>query len=167
MAEKDTIFESKVKNSGIFNFPDFYKFCYDWLADEAQLDIQEEKYIEKLSGDSKNVDVVWEGTRKVTDYFKFSIKVSFRILGLRKVEIQREGIKEKTNDGSIEMKVKGTLIRDYEGKFETTGFMKFIRSIYEKWVISSRINEYEGKLIGDCDEFLTQAKAFLDLEGKK
>ena len=167
MAEKDKIFDSKVKNTGIFNFPEFYKFCYDWLCDETQMDIQEEKYIEKLSGDSKNVDVVWNCTRKVTDYFKFNIKVSFRVLGLKKVEVQRGGIKEKTNEGGIEIKVSGTLIRDYEGKFEKSGFMKFLRAIYEKWIIPSRINEYEGKLIGDCDEFLIQSKAFLDLEGKK
>jgi hypothetical protein len=167
MAEKDKIFDSKIKNAGIFNFPDFYKFCYDWLVDETQMDIQEEKYIEKLSGDSKNVDVVWNCTRKVTDYFKFQIKVSYRILGLKKVEIQRDGVKEKTNEGSVELKVGGTLIRDYDGKFEGKPFLKFLRGIYEKWVIPSRINEYEGKLIGDCDEFLTQAKAFLDLEGKR
>jgi hypothetical protein len=167
MAEKDTIFESKIKNSGIFNFAEFYKFCYDWLADEVQLDITEENYTEKLSGDSKNIDVKWTCTRKVTDYFKFEIKVAFRVLGMRKVEVQRDGIKEKTNDGSVEVKVKGTLVKDYEGKFEKSGFQKFLREIYQKWVIPSRINEYEGKLIGDCDEFLVQAKAFLDLEGRK
>ena len=71
------------------------------------------------------------------------------------------------NNGSVEIKIKGTLIRDYEGKFETTSTKKFMRSIYEKWVIPSRLNEFEEKIIGDSDEFLSQAKAFLDLEGKK
>ena len=55
----------------------------------------------------------------------------------------------------------------YEGKFEKGAFRKFLRSIYEKWVIPARIEQYEEKLIGDCDEYLAQAKAFLALEGKR
>jgi len=65
------------------------------------------------------------------------------------------------------LSIKGTLVRDYDGKFETTAFRKFLRAIYEKWVIASRITEYEDKIAGACDEFLEQAKAYLDLEGKK
>ena len=34
-------------------------------------------------------------------------------------------------------------------------------------VISERIEQMQGKVAGDCDEFLSQAKAYLDLEGKK
>lgn len=166
MPEKDTIFSSKVKYGGIFLFQDFYRFCYDWLIDETGLDISEEGYTEKLSGDSKNIEVKWIGTRKVTDYFKFEIKISFRIIGLTNVEIMQNNTKIKTNKGVVEIKISGTLVRDYQGKFEVNSFQKFLRSIYEKWVISSRIEEFEEKLVGDCDEFLSQAKAYLDLEGK-
>lgn len=167
MSESETIFSSKVKYNGIFPFSDFYRFCYDFLEDELGLDISEDTYSEKLSGDSKNIDIKWTGTRKVTDYFKYKIKVSFRILGLTNVEMVKDGVKIKSNKGGVEIKIKGDLIRDYQGKFEINAFNKFLRSIYEKWVIPSRIDEYEGKLAGDCDEFLAQAKAYLDLEGKK
>ncbi|RLG10912.1 hypothetical protein DRN73_06690 [Candidatus Pacearchaeota archaeon] len=167
MAEKDKIFSSKVKYSGIFSFQDFYRFCYDWLTDEMGLLVIEDKYVEKLSGDSKNIDIEWTGTRKVTDYFKFDVKVKFRIIGLTNVEVVQNNAKVKTNKGSVEVKLSGTLVRDYQGKFEKTYLSKFLRSIYEKWVIPSRVEEYEDKLVGDCDEFLTQVKSYLDLEGKK
>jgi hypothetical protein len=167
MAEKDKIFSSKIKYDGILDFKDFYKFCYQWLTEEAGLDVIENKYAEKISGDSKNIKVEWGGSRKVTDYFKFGVDVRFEVLNLTTVEIQKDGRKIKTNKGSIEISIKGTLIRDYEGKFEKTSTQKFMRGIYEKWVIYSRIKEYEGKLVGDCDEFLSQAKAFLDLEARK
>ncbi len=167
MPEKDTIFSSKIKYAGIFLFKDFYRFCYDWLTDETGLDISEEGYTEKLSGDSKDIDIKWTGTRKVTDYFKFELKITFRILGLTNVQISQNNSKIKTNKGGVEIKIKGTLIRDYKGKFEVNAFQKFLRAIYEKWVIASRIEEFEEKLIGECDEFLSQAKSYLDLEGKK
>jgi hypothetical protein len=166
MAEKDKIFSSKVKYEGLMDFKEFYKFCYQWLTEESQLDLVENKYAEKISGDSKNIKVEWGGSRKVTDYFKFQVDVKFEVLNLSNVEITQDGKKLKMNKGSVEVSIKGTLVRDYEGKFEHTSTQKFMRAIYEKWVIYSRIKEYEGKLMADCNEFLSQAKAFLDLEGK-
>lgn len=167
MPEKDTIFSSKMKYNGIVEFQKFYKFCYDWLSEEVGLDVAEEKYVEKIDGNAKNIDVEWIGTRKMTDYFRFDVKVTFQILGLTQLEIVQEGRKVKANKGSVEIKLKGILVRDYEGKFEVNATRKFFRAIYEKWVIPSRIEEYENKIIGDCDEFLSQAKAFLDIEGKR
>ncbi|MGY4884744.1 MAG: hypothetical protein ACP5NZ_04170 [Nanobdellota archaeon] len=166
MAEKEKIFSSKVKYEGILDFKEFYKFCYRWLTEETELDVIENKYGEKISGDAKGIKVEWEGTRKVTDYFKFQVVVKFEVLNLTNVEITQEGRKVKMNKGIVEVSIKGSLIRDYEGKFEKTASQKFMRSIYEKWVIYSRIKEYEAKLVDDCNEFLSQAKAFLDLEGK-
>ena len=167
MSETETIFSSKIKYGGIFSFKDFYLFCYDWLTEETNLLMSEDKYKEKIVGDSKSITLQWSGFRKFTDYFKFKIKIDFLIIGLTEVEVQNGGAKIKTNKGSVEMKVKGILERDYEGKFEKTAGKKFIRSIYEKWVIPSRIDEFEGEVISKCDEYLNQAKAFLDLEGKK
>lgn len=168
MPEKDDIFSSKIKSTGIFDFADFYKFLHDWLVEELRYaDFSEDKYTEKLIGDAKNIDIEWTCKRKMTDYFQFQIKVKFRILGLTNIEVTKNGVKIKTNRGSVEMAVTGTLIKDYEGKFEKTAGKKFLRSIYEKWVIPSRVNDFEEKLAGHCEEFLNQAKAYLDLEGKK
>ena len=165
--EKETIYSSKIKSTGFFRFSDFYKFCYEWLTEETSLFISEDKYKEKLSGASKDVEVEWTGTRKITDYFKFEVKVKFIVLGMTEVEIGKNNEKVKTNRGSVEVGVKGSLIRDYKGKFERNWFQKFSRSVYEAWVIPSRIEQFEDKLISDCDEFLSQAKAYLDLAGKR
>jgi len=167
MAEYDKILSTKIKYSGFFNFRDLYQFCHDWLVEDFGLDVTEKKYQEKLAGDAKEVEIEWEGYKKVTDYFKFKVSVKYRIIGLKNVEINQGGKKIKTNDGSVEIRLAGTLIRDYAGKFETNAFRKFLRSVYEKWVIPSRIDQMEGKLFGDSNEFLEQTKAFLTMEGKK
>ena len=167
MPEKDTVFSSKIKYSGIFSFKDFYAFAYSWLSEEMGLSVSETKYEEKISGDSKSIAVEWIGTKEVTDYFKFEVGVSLKVSGLTNVEINQNGAKVSTNKGGIEVGIKGTLIKDYKGKFELSAFKKFLRGIYEKNVIASRISEYAGKLSGSCDGFLGQSKAYLDLEGKK
>jgi hypothetical protein len=168
MAEKEDVFSSKVKYNGIFPFSDFYKFCYDWLLDEAGMPMAEEKYAEKISGESKDIDFEWKGSKKVDDYFKYELKVKFKIIGLTKVEIKdAEGKTLKSNKGSIEIGIKGTLVRDYEGKFDTSPMYKFMRRVYDKWILVSRVKEVEGKLVDTCNDFLEQAKAYLDLAGRK
>ena len=75
-------------------------------------------------------------------------------------------MKVETNKGQVKIKTEGILSRDYKGKFETSAFNKFLREIYEKWIITSKVEEFKGKIAEYCDEFLLQAKAYLDLEGK-
>ncbi len=166
MSEQDEIYSSKISYEGIFNFKEFYKFCYDFLAEQKGIEINENEYSEKLIGPTKEILVKWTGKKKVTDYFKFELKIEFRTLNMSEIEINKGGVKLKTNKGKISVKVKANLIRDYEGKFETSSRMKFWRGIYEKWIISQRIKEFEDKLIGLAEGFLEQAKAFLDLEGR-
>ena len=167
MPEKETVYDSKMKYTGIYSFKELYKFCYNWLVDELLMIVSENKYSEKIAGDTKEIEVKWVSTREVTDYFRFDIETTLIARGLSKVEVNENGRKIETNKGVCEMKVKGILVRDYKGKFETSPFNKFIRGMYERWVIPARINEFKEKLMKDTDEFLAQSKGFLDLEGKK
>jgi hypothetical protein len=167
MAEKETIFSSTIKYVGVFSFKDFYKFCYEWIKEEMGMDLSETKYEEKLKTDEKEIVVAWAGEKKLTDYFRFDAKIKFDIRPLKNIEVAQNEKKIKTNEGSVKLNIKGILVRDYKGKFEMSAFNKFLRSIYEKWVIPARIEEYEGKIAGGCDEFLSQAKSYLDLEGKR
>ncbi|MCF7910568.1 hypothetical protein K9L16_02765 [Candidatus Pacearchaeota archaeon] len=167
MAEKTKVFSSKVKYDGIFNFRDFYGFCYDWLTGQLGFDLMEDMYSEKIVGDAKEIEIKWACEKKLTDYFKFESEIKFRIGGLKNVEVTQEGKKFNTNKGSVEITMGGTLVRDYQGKFEQDAFRKFLRGIYERWVISSNVEQFEGLVFSESDEFLAQAKAYLDLEGKK
>jgi hypothetical protein len=168
MPEKDTIFSSAIKYTGNFNFKEFYQFCYDWITEQTGMsNLAELEYSEKINGDSKDIDIQWLGSKKFTDYFKFELQAKFRIIALKKGEIVRDRIKISTNNGQVKLTVKGNLIRDYDGKFETGGRLKLLRGMYEKFVIPTRVEQFEDVVATDCDEFLTQAKAFLDLEGRK
>ena len=61
----------------------------------------------------------------------------------------------------------GTTVKDYENNWEKNAFAKFMRGVYDRYIIKSRIDQFEEKLHIETDEFLSQVKAFLALEGKK
>ena len=90
MSEKDKVSEEKVKWSGLFDFKETYQFIYNWLNEEGYW-VEEKKYIEELTGDSKKVEIVWVATKKVSDYFKNELKLTWRIVGMKSVEVEKGG----------------------------------------------------------------------------
>jgi len=166
MSEQDKIISNKVKQKGIFDFKELYTFCYTWLSDEGYF-VSEDKYGEKITGDSKEIEIRWVAERKISDYFKFRIKIEWFVVGLKDVEVEKMGKKVKINTGDVEVKATGYLIKDYESRWETNGFMKFLRGVYDQYIIKSRVEQYEDKLVDEIDEFLGEIKAFLMVTGRR
>ena len=81
------------------------------------------------------------------------------------IEVERNGAKIKTNKGRIEIKITGFLEKDYEHRWEVTPISKFLRGIYDRYIIRSRIESYEYKIIEEVDELVAQSKSYLELEG--
>ena len=165
MVEKDTVFEGKVEQVDIFNFKELYNFLYKWLVDESYK-VDEKKYSEKVIATGKDIEIQWEAKKKISDYFRFVLKPKWKIFSMTSVDVDQGGKKVSMNKGRVEIKVTAVLEKDYEARWETSGFLKFLRGVYDKYIIRARIEGYEKKLFGEADEFLAQMKAFLALEGK-
>jgi hypothetical protein len=167
MAEETIIFKGKLKHSGIFEFKELYKFAYNFLKEGKGLAIIEKGYGEKITPDGKEIEIDWEGSKIISDYFKIITVTKIKVIGLTSVDAERDGKKIKINKGDMEISIEGKIIRDFEGKWESSPFMKFTRSIYDKYIIRNKISDVEEALGRDCDEFLSQVKAFLSLEATR
>jgi len=166
MSEKDTIIASKIKQKGIFHFKDFYEFAYKWITDE-DYDIIEKKYSEKVAGDSKDLEIIWNAEKKISDYFKITIDMHWFILGMGKTKVKKEGKEVSMNAGTLEIRFKGSLVKDYENRWENKPIWKFLRGVYDRYIIRSRIEDYEDKIFEETTELINQLKAFLEIEGKQ
>jgi len=166
MPEKEKVYEETLKQKGPFPYRDLYNFCYNMLREDGY-DVYEEKYEEKVTPGGKDIVIKWTAKKKISDYFRNVIEAKWRILGMQDIEIQRNGKKEKTNTGEVKIAVKGILERDYEDRWATTPLYKWMRGIYDRYIIKTVMDQYEEKLTGESDEFVEQTKSFLQLEGKK
>jgi hypothetical protein len=165
--EKDILFKSKVKHSGLFDFKETYRILYEWLI-EQNYDVNEKVYKEVIqTGNAKEIEIQWEATRKVSDYFKFMLEVNWHIIGMTSVEVEIDGVKQKMNKGQFEVEIKSTLLKDYEDRWTTKPFLKFLRTFYDKYLIRERTEQFEGKLIGEMEELVAQCKSFLALTGRR
>ena len=167
VGQKDKVFEGKIAQDSIFKFKDLYKFAYEWLGDE-QYKVIEKKYKEKVTPDGKEIEFEWAATRKITDYIRFEIDLKWRLLRLQEVEITQNGEKIKMDKGSIEIKATAFLERDYEGKWGTSPFKKFMRGIYDTFLLGrTRIEAYQAKLFSEVDSFIAQVKSYLTITGSR
>jgi len=167
MAERDNLLAAKVKHTGIFDFKETYKILYNWLVEQGY-DLNEKTYKEVVgAGNSKELELEWEALRKVSDYFRYLLKIDWKIIGMTSVEVEIDGVKQKMNKGQFELGVKAILIKDYENKWEDRPIWKFLRGFYDKYIIKERQDQYELKLISEMNEFLEQAKAYLALIGRR
>jgi len=167
MVEKDTLLKETVKYAGVVDFPGIYNFLFEWVKDE-KYDITEDLYTEKVKGDAKDIDIKWTASKKLTDYFKSAIDIKWRILGMKDVEVQIDGKKKKMNKlAELKIDIKGVLEKDYDNKWNSSTTAKFFKEIYNKYVIPGRTSEMESKIISFVQDMKEEAKAFLELTGKR
>ena len=167
MAETDKIYEMKFKFEGFFDFKALYNFVSKWLSTYGYGVIEEKSYTEKIKPEGKELEVIWNARKSVSDYFRFLLKITFRAFGMSSVEVQKGDVKIKLNKGSVEISISGLLEKDYESRWETSPFNKFMRGVYDRYIIKSRIESYEGKIMEEVDELCAQLKSYLEMEGKR
>ena len=125
------------------------------------------EYAEKLKGDAKDVEIVWEAVKEISDYFRFVIQSHWLILGMKSIEVQKEGKRVKIDTGVLEIKLRAILVKDYEHRWENRPIWKFLRGIYDKYIIRTRIEQYEQKLLEEINEYIAQCKSLLAIEPKR
>lgn len=165
MAEKKEVYKQKIKQTGYWNYKELYNFCFNWLKDEGYR-LKEKEYIEKISTLGKEIILKWEAEKKITDYFKHVIEVKWHILGMKDAEVEQDGKKVATNKGEVGITITANLVRDYEERWEIRPFYKFLRGIYEKYVIRATREEYEKDLEEKAKDYIKEIKAFLNLSGR-
>jgi hypothetical protein len=160
MAEEEVVFSTNIKYKGIFNFNKLYKFCNKWLKDSGYAIFEEKAYEEtKKPGKEKKSRIDWKCTKKITDYFKYELGVDFHP-DVEKIKAKRGRKKKDMDKGVVSIGIKGKLIYDYEGEWEGS-ILKFLRGIYDYFIIRGKVSRYKQKLKKECLELARQVKGFL------
>ena len=166
MAEKEQVIKEKLEHAGVWSFSGFYGFAHSWLKEE-DYGVVEEKYSEKVNAGGRDINFEWKATKEVSDYFKIELGLRFDVKDLVEVEVEIDGKKKKSNKGKVLVEMKGTLIKDPNSKWESTNTQRFFRDVYNKFVISGRIEKFNGMIFGDVQSFKEELKSYLELSGKR
>lgn len=157
-----TIFKNRIVHEGPFDINLIYKVVKDWFS-KHKYDYTELENTVNFKPKGAEIKLRMRGERAVTSYYKFTINVNFLILETEKVKI-----KDKTLDsGWLEMRMDVSLELDYRKRFEKTKFAKFIRFLYNNYIIKDQINsEYGGKAYSEGMNVFETIKGALELYTK-
>jgi hypothetical protein len=167
MAEKQELVKEKADYTGFFNFTGMYSYAYNWLKNDEGYDVTEEKYSEKVSGNKRDITVEWKCSKDMSDYYKIELKIRFVVTGLTEVDVEVDGKKTRTNQGKVEVEIKGTLIVDPDSTWDSSPSYKFFRDIYNKYIIPSRTKDMRSRTFGIVANFKDSLKSYLEISAKR
>src|SRR3989344_521884 len=98
---------------------------------------------------------IWNANKKQSDYFMYTIEVLFLVIGLNKVEVEREGKKFAMEKGEVEIQFTAYLTKDYKDKWKDSQFKK---NLYERFIVKDRILGYKGDIYEDVYSLMSEAK---------
>ncbi|MBS3163178.1 hypothetical protein J4427_00625 [Candidatus Woesearchaeota archaeon] len=156
--------ELKVKYSGIFDLNDMYrkmKFWLEWHNYGPEKGM-EKMYIERIKPNGKQVEIKWVATDEASSYVNKVIEVTFFVIGLESIELEKEGKKIKTKKGDIEMRFTAYLVLNVDDKLGED--LSMTNKIYKRFVLKKNIDSYKIDLYDDLIEFQDEVKGFLTMQ---
>lgn len=151
MPEEETIAKTKIKYKGTFDLGDAYDVLHD-LFITMGYKVEEKKYKESVKGDSKDLQIEWECEKKVDDFTKFIIGVNYFIIGFKK------------GWADAEISFKAKLRTDYEGKWETNPFLKFLKGVFKKYLYRTTYDEWKTQIRDETYQIKTELESYLNVE---
>jgi hypothetical protein len=163
MAERNLIVDRmRLSYEGLFSVPELYKVIDTWFREKGY-DKREKKNIERVTADGKYIELVLEPWKKITDYAKNVIQIRMIMTDIKEVEIEKDGIKTKINQGKISMVMDAFFETDYENRWENKALFYFIRTLYDKYFFKPYSMGYQNNLLDDVNHLHATIKSFLNL----
>jgi len=146
----------KVSQESTFDMQELYKLGRTWFNKHGY-DFYEKEYLSTQKEEAKSASIKWEAERKVDDYIRFHIEVRIKFKNLREVQ----GKKKMMNTGEISFSTEAYIVRDYESNWEKGFMTKFIRGVYDTFIIRGKIDKDKQRLDRETKEFFNEVRTFL------
>ncbi|RJQ19326.1 hypothetical protein C4580_05310 [Candidatus Woesearchaeota archaeon] len=164
MAEREIIVDRETLTyEGLFNAKDFSKMVFGWLKDHRYIPV-EKRHSENLRPEGKYYVLEFEPFLKLSDYAKSIIKLHVEFQQVKDVTVERDGKKQKLQEGKILIQTMGILETDYEHRWETKPVYYFVRTIWEKYVYAPFISGHQKRVKSDVMSLKSHLKSYLNLE---
>ena len=163
MAEKQRFITKFLSYEGLFDYKEFFRVMDVWYRDKFY-DKHERRNEQITNPDgSKQIELEFLPWKKVTDYYRLSMKIEMSVTKMKDVEVDIDGKKRVLQHGLINMKFTGYLSVDYERKWNTA-FQYFLRDIFDKYINRAITQKYEIMLVGHVNDLYNTMQAYLNMQ---
>lgn len=163
MGEYLPIRSDKFSYTGLVSISGFYKFMKKFLTERGYT-FHEQNHTEQLFEDGKHISLFIMGERKVSDMAKINWELSVKFTGCQEVTVELEGRPVKMHKTTLSVYGEILVKSSYDKTFEQNAFMYFIRTVLDKYVVKSYLNQAKARGEKDFILFMEQAKSYTNLE---
>ena len=162
MAERTIVVDHKTMSyEGLFSAKELYQIVDKWFFDKGY-DKSEKKNFEHVYPTGKQIELELWPWRKITDYARIIMKVHFLMTNVKEVEIEKDSLKRRLNQGKVILTCNAYLETDYEQKWESKAVFIFIRTLFDKFVYGVHMGRFDQQIIDEVNHMFFLVKGYLN-----
>lgn len=163
MTERTLVVDQlKLSYEGLFDLAGLYRLMDSWFYEKGW-DKYEHVNQEQVTSEGRQIRLVLEPWKAITDYFKIIIRIKASFNDIQDIEVEKEGKKIRLNQGEIKMVFDGYVVSDRHGKWHEKPLMWFLSIIFNKYIFKEHHNNAERWLLSDLDDLYQKIKSFLNV----
>ncbi len=145
----------QITYDGVYDLDELLRAITGWFS-EWMYDTAPEEHSEKVGSDGKEMKIIINAFRKVTEYVKFTFKIEIVIYREVDVVVDYKGKNLKQQKGEVQVRVKTTMQKNWMKTFSAR--QEFLRQTYEKYIMKKTLSNYEDKLRLEGDSLIRLIK---------
>lgn len=163
MAERTIVVDHlKLSYEGLFNASELYNLIASWFYEKGW-DWFEKVNQEQITPSGKQITIILEPWKSVSDYYKLSIRLKIHMYDLKDVEVEHNEDKLRLNHGEVRMMFDGYVVSDRKDKWSAKPLNWFLSIIMEKYFYRSHYRKFETWLLSDVDDLHNKIKNYLNV----
>lgn len=163
MGEKRLIVDQlRLNYSGLMNTSELYKTVLGWFY-ERGYDMFERRNSQIITPTGKHMELEIVPWKKNSDYAQTEIKLRWFIKDATDIEVEKEGVKLKLQQGELQLIIDAWLVTDYQDQWEKKPAMYFFRTLVDKFIFRGYTDKFESMLVSDVHHLHTRIKSLLNM----
>ena len=157
-----------LRYNGLFDYDGLYAAIIDWCKNYGFM-WHEVDYKHKVpSPAGAEQELVWQLTKRVTDYIHFKITFVVHIWDLLEVKVDTGGKQRTLSNARIDMVMKGTLEYDWQKRMKGSKFADWLGRTYRNLVFKKELEGgYVDQLYYRMWNLHALIKKYFDMQTKK
>ncbi len=162
MAERTFVVSGKTLHfKGLFNMKEMFQTIEQWYADNGYSDMLETEHMEKVLHNKKIVEIVYQPTKKLSEFAKVELRLFIKIDNLTRQLVEFEGHKLTVNDGSVEFVIDAILTTDLEYRTQNKPLFFFPEILVDKFFFKTMDTKKNKLIQNDAHSLYTYMRQYL------
>ena len=163
MAERRLVVDQlKFSYEGIFNSSELYSLITSWFYEKGY-DWFEKVNQEQITPSGKQIRLVLEPWKGITDFYKIVIKMKINFIDIKDIDVEHEGQILRLSQGVVKIIFDAYVISDWRGQWTNNPFQWFLTVLRDRYFFTNHYKKMENWVENDLQDLHKQITSYLNV----